>query len=252
MNTPGRLQWLGLLVTMLMCTAFGAAEEKPEKPAAARPNVALLLTIRDAIGPATSSFFLRTLEDARERNARLLILEMDTPGGLDSAMREMIQAILASPRARGDLCFAAPAHVRRAPAPTCCTPVTLRRWRRRPISARRRRCRSARLRRPPSLHQTIRRQGRRDRQGRTRHGHGAQGRQRFHRLYPRARRAARSQRRVGGIRGAQRHEPDRNGSSRAEGHRHRRDRPGGSAEADGRSRREDGRGRSDARDGRIS
>jgi membrane-bound serine protease (ClpP class) len=97
MNTPGRLQWLGLLVTMLMCSAFGAAEEKPEKPAAARPNVALLLTIHDAIGPATSSFFLRTLEDARERNARLLILEMDTPGGLDSAMREMIQAILASP-----------------------------------------------------------------------------------------------------------------------------------------------------------
>jgi membrane-bound serine protease (ClpP class) len=97
MNTPGRLQWLGLAAAVLMCSAFGAAEEKTEKPAAPRPNVALVLTIHDAIGPATSSFFLRTLEDARERNARLLILEMDTPGGLDSAMREMIQAILASP-----------------------------------------------------------------------------------------------------------------------------------------------------------
>jgi membrane-bound serine protease (ClpP class) len=62
-----------------------------------RPNVALLLTIHDAIGPATSSFFLRTLKNARERSARLVILEMDTPGGLDSAMREMIQATLASP-----------------------------------------------------------------------------------------------------------------------------------------------------------
>lgn len=99
MNTPRPRRWLGLLAAVLACAAVGAAQENqgPEKPAAARPNVALLLTIHDAIGPATSSFFLRTIEDARERNARLLILEMDTPGGLDSAMREMIQEILASP-----------------------------------------------------------------------------------------------------------------------------------------------------------
>ena len=94
MNTPTRQRWMGLLAAMLMCAAFGAA---PEKSAATGSNLALLLTIHDAIGPATSNFFLRTLEDARERDAGLLILEMDTPGGLDSAMREMIQAILASP-----------------------------------------------------------------------------------------------------------------------------------------------------------
>ena len=101
MNTPTRRRWLGFVALALTCVAFGAAQEIP---VAAKPNVALLLTIRDAIGPATSSFFVRTLEDARERNARLLILEMDTPGGLDSAMRDMIQAILASPSSRGDLC----------------------------------------------------------------------------------------------------------------------------------------------------
>jgi membrane-bound serine protease (ClpP class) len=94
MNTPRWHRWLGLLAAALVLAAFGAAQEKP---VAARPNVALLLTIHDAIGPATSSFFLRTLDQAHERNARLVILEMDTPGGLDSAMREMIQAILASP-----------------------------------------------------------------------------------------------------------------------------------------------------------
>ena len=103
-----------------------------------------------------------------------------------------------------------------------------------------------RLRRLPAF---IRRQATRTTRRRTDKAepgtaHGAQGRQRFHRLYPRTRRAARSQRRVGGIRGAQRHQPDRNGSARAESHRHRCDGPGGSAEADGRSRREDGRGRS--------
>lgn len=57
---------------------------------------ALVLDIRDAIGPATSSYFVRALEEARERDARLIILQLDTPGGLDSAMRDMIRATLSS------------------------------------------------------------------------------------------------------------------------------------------------------------
>jgi membrane-bound serine protease (ClpP class) len=92
MSTPG-WRWLAILAATLMCTVVGAAQEHVVE---ARSNVALTLTIHDAIGPATSSYFLRTLEKAHERNVRLVILEMDTPGGLDTAMREMIQAILAS------------------------------------------------------------------------------------------------------------------------------------------------------------
>src|SRR5688572_1317395 len=61
--------------------------------AGTRSDVLVHLEIRDAIGPATSGFFLRALERAQERNAQLLVLELDTPGGLDTAMREMIQAI---------------------------------------------------------------------------------------------------------------------------------------------------------------
>lgn len=53
-----------------------------------------VLTISDAIGPATSSYLIEGIQDARD--AQLLVLELDTPGGLDSAMRDMIQAILAS------------------------------------------------------------------------------------------------------------------------------------------------------------
>lgn len=110
MNSRRRLTWLAALAAMavgLVCAAqdepqqgaqerVASSSEEPTQNAASQ-NVALVLSIRDAIGPATSSFFLRTLEDAHERNARLVVLEMDTPGGLDSAMREMIQAILASP-----------------------------------------------------------------------------------------------------------------------------------------------------------
>ncbi|MDT3736577.1 MAG: nodulation protein NfeD [Denitratisoma sp.] len=53
--------------------------------------------IHGAVSPASAAYFLRALEDAQRAKADLLVLKLDTPGGLDSAMREMIQGILASP-----------------------------------------------------------------------------------------------------------------------------------------------------------
>jgi membrane-bound serine protease (ClpP class) len=53
--------------------------------------------IHGAISPASAAYFLRALEDTKRAQADLLVLKLDTPGGLDSAMREMIQGILASP-----------------------------------------------------------------------------------------------------------------------------------------------------------
>ena len=55
-----------------------------------------LLQIQGAIGPATADFITRGIELAEESNATLIVLEMDTPGGLDTSMREIIQGILAS------------------------------------------------------------------------------------------------------------------------------------------------------------
>jgi membrane-bound serine protease (ClpP class) len=80
-----------VVLTGLAC----AAQEQGS--AGRRTNVLVHLEIRDAIGPATSDFLQRGLVHAKQRGAQLLVLEMDTPGGLDTAMRDMIQAILASP-----------------------------------------------------------------------------------------------------------------------------------------------------------
>ena len=55
-----------------------------------------VMTIQEAIGPAVSDWFLRTLADAQEQGADLLVVELDTPGGLDKSMRDMIQGILSS------------------------------------------------------------------------------------------------------------------------------------------------------------
>ncbi|MDX8466023.1 nodulation protein NfeD [Mesorhizobium sp. VK23B] len=63
----------------------------------AAERIALSIAIDGAIGPASSRQLKDALKVASERNAAVLILQLDTPGGLVTSMREMIADILASP-----------------------------------------------------------------------------------------------------------------------------------------------------------
>jgi membrane-bound serine protease (ClpP class) len=83
---------VGLLLTAGLSLWLAAAGQ-PESTS----RLVTVLQVQDAIGPATSDFIRKGIAHARDQNAMLVILEMDTPGGLDTAMREIIQAILASP-----------------------------------------------------------------------------------------------------------------------------------------------------------
>ncbi len=66
-------------------------------PVFATAGDAVRLEIKGAIGPATADYIAKGIAHAQDQNATLIVLEMDTPGGLDSAMRAIIKDILASP-----------------------------------------------------------------------------------------------------------------------------------------------------------
>lgn len=60
-------------------------------------NEVRVLTIEGAIGPATSHHITKALEKAADDNVELVVIQLDTPGGLVDSLRAIVQDILSSP-----------------------------------------------------------------------------------------------------------------------------------------------------------
>jgi membrane-bound serine protease (ClpP class) len=87
-----------LLVSVLCLVAVAALSQQADAPpGGGGAGRAVLLEINGPLGPATSDYIVRGIREAAEQRAQLVIIQMDTPGGLDSAMRDIIKAILSSP-----------------------------------------------------------------------------------------------------------------------------------------------------------
>jgi len=90
----------------LACVAAGAGV----------PPKVRILELEGSIGPATSDYFARALEKAAEDQVEVVVLRMDTPGGLDTSMRSIIKRIVAS--AVPVVSYVAPSGARAASAGT--------------------------------------------------------------------------------------------------------------------------------------
>jgi len=74
----------------------GAGSAAPAAPAASQEAKVFVASIASPITPVTADYLASAIERAEEENATLLVLELDTPGGLDTSMRQMVQSILKS------------------------------------------------------------------------------------------------------------------------------------------------------------
>jgi membrane-bound serine protease (ClpP class) len=106
------LRLIALVVALLLGSRVpgsGAGESAPVRRA-------VVVALEGPIGPAMAAYVVRSLEDAAREQAAAVVLRLDTPGGLDSAMRDIIRAMLASPVAV--IGYVAPGGARAASAGT--------------------------------------------------------------------------------------------------------------------------------------
>ncbi len=103
-RSPGAAACLALLLMWAAAAQIGAQQVDETLGAGATTAAELggtprvvWVRVHDAIHPATAQFVERSLEWAADERADAFVIELDTPGGLDTSMRAIVKAILSSP-----------------------------------------------------------------------------------------------------------------------------------------------------------
>jgi membrane-bound serine protease (ClpP class) len=90
--------WAWTLLLAAASSTFAAPPELAAQAgaAAATPPHVTLLRVDGAISPASADYLVHGIDTANAQRAAAVVLELDTPGGLSDAMRDIIRAILSS------------------------------------------------------------------------------------------------------------------------------------------------------------
>ena len=138
----GVKRWLVAASCVLSLVAAVSAEivgPPPQQHPAAGSSRVVELRINGEIEPVMAEYIDDGIDKANREGAALILITMDTPGGLDTSMRAIIQHIVESNSPVAVYVAPTGSTRRRPPVSSCCSPPISLRWRRRHIQARPRR-----------------------------------------------------------------------------------------------------------------
>src|SRR5262245_24110503 len=89
-----RRAWLGILI--VVCSATTAAGQAPRPVNQSAPPTILLITVNRIIDHVTQGFIAHAVNQAEQERDALLVIQLDTPGGVYDATRKIVQHLLAA------------------------------------------------------------------------------------------------------------------------------------------------------------
>lgn len=95
-RTRKTIYCLLILIFLSTCSLISISHAQPESGSTPTPTPVPIIPIEGPIGPATADFITRQMENI-DSQTPVIIMRINTPGGLDQAMRQIVNTILEAP-----------------------------------------------------------------------------------------------------------------------------------------------------------